>query len=258
MLTIGADPELFVYENNQLSAGIGKVGGTKERPYHYLGVPIQEDNVLVEFNTRPKGLAGLGFVREVNNALNKVREYCQTLGLEVRIETSNKYDLDQLKKYGRGAMEFGCDPDYNAHTRDINPTPDPNTNVRTAGGHIHIGHNNKGNQLYDMAIVRACDLFMGVPSVLMDDDIDRRSVYGNAGAYRSKDYGVEYRTLSNFWLRSDDYIEWVTVQSRAAVKKAGIIDALVRKEWPTVTSCINDSDHDKARYLINKFNLEVA
>jgi len=53
------------------------------------------------------------------------------------------------------------------------------------------------------------DLYLGVPSVLMDKGELRKQLYGKAGAYRMKPYGVEYRTLSNFWIFSDTTIGWV-------------------------------------------------
>jgi hypothetical protein len=52
----------------------------------------------------------------------------------------------------------------------------------------------------------ALDAFVGLPSVAWDQQQGRREHYGLAGLYRKKTYGddiggVEYRTLSNFWLK---------------------------------------------------------
>jgi hypothetical protein len=49
------------------------------------------------------------------------------------------------------------------------------------------------------------DLFVGIPSVLIDhgtDSYKRRKYFGRAGSHRDKPYGLEYRVLSPFWLRN--------------------------------------------------------
>lgn len=51
-------------------------------------------------------------------------------------------------------------------------------------------------------MVKAFDLFVGVPSVMLNrrkNVLKRRSMYGQAGDYRPKDYGIEYRVCSNHW-----------------------------------------------------------
>jgi hypothetical protein len=56
------------------------------------------------------------------------------------------------------------------------------------------------------------DLFVGIPSIFMDHDptsARRRKVYGQAGRYRPKEYGMEYRSLGNFWLASPKTVKLV-------------------------------------------------
>ena len=56
------------------------------------------------------------------------------------------------------------------------------------------------------------DLFLGVPSLWLDKDPTsgiRREMYGAAGRYRVKNYGMEYRSLSNFWLQSPRFVEFI-------------------------------------------------
>ena len=54
--------------------------------------------------------------------------------------------------------------------------------------------------------IRMMDLFVGIPSLIIDHDptsVKRRDLYGGAGTHRIKEkYGVEYRSLSNFWFKS--------------------------------------------------------
>lgn len=51
-------------------------------------------------------------------------------------------------------------------------------------------------------IIKMFDAYIGLVSVLLDNDTqkNRRKIYGKAGDYREKPYGLEYRTLSNFYL----------------------------------------------------------
>lgn len=60
-------------------------------------------------------------------------------------------------------------------------------------GHIHIGYNNPEIEK-SVDIIKAMDLFLGIPSILMDKDTLRRSRYGKAGAFRFKSYGKRKKT----------------------------------------------------------------
>jgi hypothetical protein len=56
------------------------------------------------------------------------------------------------------------------------------------------------------------DLFIGISSLLVDPDESaarRRELYGRAGCHRPKPYGVEYRTVGNFWTRSPNLVRLV-------------------------------------------------
>ena len=50
------------------------------------------------------------------------------------------------------------------------------------------------------------DYTLGLDSLLLDSDTRRRSMYGRAGSFRFKEYGIEYRTLSNFWIKNNKSI----------------------------------------------------
>src|SRR3546814_1862742 len=51
-------------------------------------------------------------------------------------------------------------------------------------------------------LVKQLDWYLGLWSLGKDKDKVRRSLYGKAGACRIKPYGVEYRVLSNFWIKN--------------------------------------------------------
>jgi hypothetical protein len=128
---------------------------------------------------------------------------------------------------------------------------------RSAGGHIHLGSN--GSSQIKKALqnveemVYMLDIIVGNTCVLFDrnpNNVERRKVYGRAGEYRTKDYGLEYRTLSNFWLQSYPLMSLVTGLARMAVHIvsqsgpnrdfAGEIKAAVKKE--DIVKAIQEND----------------
>ena len=216
-MKIGADPELFlVGANSALISSIGIIGGTKAFPRAIgrEGCAVQEDNVAVEFNITPCADVR-AFVECINYNLEYLSSEVSKRNLSLHITPSEVFPDSQLEH--PDAKRFGCDPDMNAWTGMLNPPPrSKNPNLRSAGGHIHVGFD--GEKLNELEVVKAMDVFLGLSSVTLDPDKRRRELYGKAGACRVKPYGVEYRTLSNFWLKSDELKEWAFNQTTKAVK----------------------------------------
>jgi hypothetical protein len=111
--------------------------------------------------------------------------------------------------------ELGCNPDFNAYTLELNPVPDSNLPIRTGSGHIHVGFTENAD-VGDFSHLMLCaeyakqlDFFLGLPSLYWDRDNRRRNLYGKAGAFRPKPYGLEYRVLSNKWLTDEELMEFV-------------------------------------------------
>lgn len=223
-VTIGADPEFFLYDRITPVSAIGLIGGTKENPAPLgrEGFFVQEDNVAVEFNIPPaKSLDE--FVESISWSLDTIRKVVNENGLSVKFEPTARFNDDELMH--PKALELGCDPDYNAWTGQVNPRPvleGHMKNIRCCGGHVHVGWEDpdKDPPMFRRQVIKAMDLFLGVPSLKMDMTWARRELYGKAGAYRIAPYGVEYRTLSNFWLRRPDYMKWVYGQTGRAFEFA--------------------------------------
>ena len=60
--------------------------------------------------------------------------------------------------------------------------------------------------------VKACDATVGILSVLREPSNKRRDLYGRAGDFRARalddEWGIiEYRTPSNYWLKSKDLMK---------------------------------------------------
>jgi len=183
-LTIGADPELFVTDGNVIVSGIGKVGGSKDEPRPVPCGAVQEDNVLAEFNIDPCTNA-VTFVHKIATVTAELDRILKLHGLKTICQSSHTFDREILLAAGHKAMEFGCDPDINCWTCEINEAPNPYTDLRTAGGHVHVGYDNPTlDRSYEVACI--LDYLLGAPSVLLDGDTQRRAMYGQAGACRIK------------------------------------------------------------------------
>jgi hypothetical protein len=89
----------------------------------------------------------------------------------------------------------------------------------------------------------------------MDDGEMRKQLYGKAGAFRAKPYGVEYRTLSNFWIFNDNLIRWVWNNTQRALDSVGVVD--VSAEQERILRSINNSDKKLAKKLVKEYDLEV-
>lgn len=251
MFTVGADPELFFRNEDTLQSVVGILGGSKENPFPIgNGCAIQEDNVAAEFCIPPAHDAK-EFIASINYALSNIQERANKLGLSLATLTaSGEFPPEQLRN--RQARTFGCDPDFNAYTMQPNPRPrTDNKLLRSAGGHVHVGTDKD-----KIAIVRTMDLLLGVPSVLLDKDEERRKLYGKAGCYREKPYGVEYRTLSNFWIWNNKTIAWVYHQVQEAIKFCDeFIDNVSKEDTDNIILSINTNDKETAQKLVDKWSL---
>jgi hypothetical protein len=252
--TIGFDPELFFKDKtDKLISVVGKIGGTKEEPMPIgEGCAIQEDNVAAEFCV-PPATTVQGFIDSIDYALNDINKRAQALGLTIaQMQASGTFDIDQLKT--RQARTFGCDPDYNAYTGMANPRPrTANKQLRSAGGHIHVG-----TQKNPFDVVKTLDMYIGVPSVLIDPDEERRKLYGKAGCLRIKPYGVEYRTPSNFWIWNHKTIAWVYHQVSNALNACdSYIEKASDELYNTVQHCINNNDKETAKRLVSTYGIIV-
>lgn len=264
-VTIGADPEIFLFDTsyNSFRSSIGLIGGSKDVPRKLdKGIMVQEDNVLVEFNI-PPAKTREEFIFNIQSGLFQIKKILPSPTLELRIQSSAFMPAEELLH--PQADEFGCTPDFCAwRNGEVNERPEPPTNgLRSAGGHIHIGFTpsdlakevNVTTQALNQEIVKLCDLYLGVPSIVMDRDLHRRQLYGKAGAFRSKSYGVEYRTLSSFWLESIDKIDWAFTQTKRVLDKAA--DALFVNDdlGKRVQHIINTADYEDAKACVKELEL---
>lgn len=253
-LSIGSDPELFLEKDGKIVSAIGLVGGTKKKPksLKISGYFVQEDNVLVEFNTPPVD-SKEGFVNAIRTGKALVADELEN-GYKLVVQSSHVMSADQLTK--KKAQRFGCDPDNNAWTGEVQLPNPPSDGLRTAGGHVYVGYENPNEEL-NVKITKALDIFLGLESVLMDRDTRRRELYGAAGSFRHKPFGLEYRTLSSFWVAKPKTVEWVYdgVQKALQFTAEGGVDKLTELDAIYIQVAINTSDTELAGDLIERFNV---
>ena len=103
------------------------------------------------------------------------------------------------------------------------------------------------------------DIMLGLESLTLDKDVDRRKMYGNAGCFRAKDYGVEYRTLSNFWISNDDLIKWAFDKTIEAVElvNSGIVNEIIKEFGEEIKDAIDNNKREKGEALIKKIKEKI-
>jgi hypothetical protein len=257
-VTVGADPEVFIFNTSTKTvvSSIGIIPGEKGDPWidptWPKGFGLEIDNILGEFNIPPCKTKE-EFIDSIVFMKKYIREHVKKINpnYDIRCRASYLVPEDQLQS--KEAKLFGCSVDYNAYTEEPNPKPKgEETNLRSAGFHIHVGYENP-NVDTSLMIIKYLDAYLGVPSVLLDGDTNRRSLYGKAGAFRLCDYGCEYRTLSSYFLRTKTTLTFVWNGLTKAL--SALEDGIPLPPANLVQEAINNSNSELAQKLIKDYNL---
>lgn len=257
---IGTDPELFIQdENGNVVSSIGIIPGEKHSP-HLIddeGRAIMIDCTAMEYTTLP-AKSKEEFIGENKKMLAYIEQYLTKKNLKPLISSYEEFTDEQLNN--PIAQTLGCEADYDLWKKSINEKPNVTGNGRSAAGHIHIGYDNPTVEISE-ELMRAFDLFVTVPSLLIDNNIKavkRRSLYGKAGAARFQPHGLEARTLSNFWLTDENLMGWVYDQTMLAIdyvnrggKPLSLDDELGKKIYETInTNSIKQAEEITAKFKI--------
>jgi len=260
----GADPELMVVNpEGTLTSAIPLIKGTKKKPQKVKGGAVQRDNVMAEFNVEPSNTSD-EFEHNIRVVMGSLAKIVRPNILAIRAYAEFPEEaLDHPE-----ARVFGCDPDFCAWpNRDgilsMNTIPSHKAlePFRSAGGHFHLGYKKATKEMLcddfgKIEVVKMLDIFQGIPSVILDPDQSapaRRELYGTAGAHRPKEYGVEYRALGNFWLRSPELVHLMYELADRAVELTlngegqKIIEQVGQKN---VQDIINKSQPRKAKRVV--------
>ncbi len=228
-ISLGTDPEFFFKEK----ATGDVIGSEKVLPKTGLkatGGEIAMDGVQVEIHPAPNSCREV-LQRNIRSCLASVKLQMDAKGVVADFSQVIEIKKERLDEMADENKVFGCSESYNNNQEGKNKVSvikaDPLKYMkRSAGGHIHLGavetisvpdgHNEYGT-IYKQApnpwhvllkqperLIPIMDILVGNTAVLLDRDkgnAERRKNYGKAGEYRLPKYGIEYRTLSNFWLR---------------------------------------------------------
>lgn len=260
-LTFGADPELFVINREgEFVSAAGLIPGDKWEPHKVEGGAVQVDGMAAEFNIDP--VTTFADWKKNIKGVRKQLEEMLPKGYRLVATPTAQFSEQEWRKAPDEAKMLGCSPDFDAWIKTVNPVPNSVDGVRHAGGHIHFGWTNgadTSDELYVQScvdLVRQLDWYLAAWSVLQDPDTQRRSSYGKAGAMRFKPYGVEYRTLSNFWLQSDELLlqVWNRMQTAIHDMSSNYYPTEYASYCPNLVESVNGS---KLVGVIKNFNYPI-
>lgn len=210
----GSDPEFMLMKDGEYVSAIDVINGSVEEPIEDNGHSFYWDNVLAECAVKPS----FDKLEALNNFQDCLKRYAKIVSpYSLIVQAAQNYPKQVLND--PKAKVAGCEADNCCYTMSVMKgelsakDAIANGDLRTCGGHIHVGHDillSDGPE--PIFAVYLFDLFLGVPSLFLDKDITsskRKEIYGQSGRFRNKEYGIEYRSLSNYWLQSPKLLELI-------------------------------------------------
>lgn len=221
---IGCDPEVFMRGPNGFVSAHGAIQGDKKNPFKVDKGAVQVDGMALEFNIDPAKNEE-EFIGNIKTVMSILKDMVP--GYELDASPSADFSAEIMAAMPPEALELGCEPDFNAWDKGKeNPRPNAQAPFRTGAGHIHIGWTN-GKSADDIRhretcieLVKTLDICLGARFNHYDNDQRRRALYGSFGSFRYKPYGLEYRVLSNAWLKDEKIMGWVYRQVMRVLNRA--------------------------------------
>ena len=268
---LGADPELFLKtKDGKFVSAHDLVPGSKKDPHKVKSGAIQPDGLAAEFNIDAVDYSD--FSAFDSNLTAVIKQLKEVVGPDVNfaLAPSAQFDSDYYESLPESAKELGCDPDFCAYSADPfepNPRPDGASGLRSAAGHLHIGWgadipvDHPDHIDICRAFVKNLDVYVGLAMTTFDSDTERRKLYGKAGAYRPKSYGVEYRTPSNAWIASRARRQFIHSMVSSAITNMSngatpmwqqLAEPKYVKKYGSVVDIINSGDAASATRILKE------
>lgn len=262
-LSFGCDPELFIESKGKV-IGAERVIGKEGIDTEYSQRAFVLDGVQIELNPRPH-FCRQELGREIAVAFRALKAKLASMGdmeLTASFRAVVEVDADELESLSDAAKLLGCGPSLNKYDPKATISVDPTYRTRSAGGHIHLGlHTNTPLFQQRERLIPLLDVLLGNTSVMIDREplaAKRREVYGRAGEYRLPEHGIEYRTLSNFWLRSYPLMSFVMGMTRLAASVLHTTTLEHTARWDAESDLLKRVDLEKVARAINTNDLALA
>jgi len=262
---LGSDFEVFVKDvkKNKILNAQPYVKGTKDAPFNFdisnRFWATSLDNVLAEGNIPPAKNA-----QDFSDYILKTLLYIKNnlpKNLELKAFPAEELDEDQF--FTEESLLFGCDPDYSAYTFNVlDKISAKSVKLRSGCCHVHLRYEDMENDpqfnVKTIVFIRMMDLYLGLPSIIIEPENARRILYGQAGSYRAdKNKTIEYRVLSNYFLNTEELRKWVFENTQLVIEKINNNDIPNEKETFIIKKIIEDNNYEEALNMINKYNIPM-
>lgn len=209
---IGTDAEGFLStKTGEAVPAIGILEGDKDHPTRIERGGYLVDCVAWEINPVPVPFSSghEEFYNNIRACISEIGKIVRPLNLKVSIEDSLQFEDYHLQQ--GEANVSGCSPSKNAWTRmEIDPIDLTLSNYRFAGGDVHISWPDADKYKWGrINLIRMMDAILGLNEVIYCPRSPRIYGYGMAGNHRVTDYGVEYKSIGNFWIKSPRLVKWM-------------------------------------------------
>lgn len=219
IVVIGGDPEFFVEKGGAIIGSEKVIPEAGLKSGNNIKPSVVRDGIQIELNPQARASVGL-LAMEVATAFEMTsRQLNKFEGVKLNWNGLVEVSREELDSLSEKSRILGCKPSKNIFgERPI--TVDPLTyRKRSAGGHMHFGLR---RPLLDARedLIAPFAILVANQCVMMDRDpgaAERRENYGRAGEFRTPGYGVEYRALSNFWLRNFTLMSFVYGMANLAI-----------------------------------------
>lgn len=283
-ITMGADPEFFFSDNegnivpsDQVIPEKGLPVIIKRKQWRGNDIPelvdihttsqIVRDGIQAEINFQEPYICRQILCHQIQYVFETLDKIAAEKKLKLNFSTTVKLNDKQFEGLTPEQKTLGCSPSLNIYDKKARVSVDGSTYpYRSTGGHVHMGTAQENGFFMKnvqkaldtpKALVPVLDAIVGNTCVLLDRDPGqkiRRENYGRAGEYRQPKYGLEYRTLGNFWLRSYPLASLVFSLSRLSVH----IVSQSTDDAPFLDDLWKVMDQEKIQRAINTNNMILA
>lgn len=256
---IGADPEFFVLNAKQaFVSGHVFECGSKAMPMPTKHGFVQVDGLALEANILPAA-SKEQFIAGILGVMEDLSGIVKSKGCSIVASPVATFNPKYIRRLPGHVRTLGCNPDFNAYSLEENPPPDATVSFRTGAGHIHVGWTEQADT-GDFEHFQQCaflakqmDYYVGLRTLKFDPDNRRRDLYGKAGAFRPKHYGMEYRVPSSAWCTDPKLMGEVYDATLLAFEQAQTLVDLDEKHSGFARTCI-----DKNILAWDELNPDVA